>query len=446
MEQKRQGGGGRVQAARRSGGAISVLADGFAKIRPHRPAYQLVLYAGLLVLLGLIVMYAIGPQRATLMNYAYGSNYDDNYFFMKQLTSAALAAVAFCAMAFFPYQKIMGVFARRIFLTGLALSLLLVIAGAVFKLPFAEETLGAYRWFQVPGFGTFQPSELLKFGALVFMAGFLGLRARQGKINSVQDTLVPLAIAMGAALFTVVVLQKDLGTGIALVAIVLPMLVVGGVKGTTMVKIIGGLGIIALLAIFTSPHRLERVMTFIQGDTSSSQTTEDTNNYHIRQARIAIGSGALFGLGIGKSVQASGYLPEAINDSIFAIMGETFGFVGLMAILGLFSVLLLSLLKILNRLADMRLRLVLAGVFGWIGSHVILNVAAMTGMAPLTGIPLPLLSYGGTSMLFIAAALGLAFQLSRYTTHKPVEEGSSHEDSSGRRWVGRTRYTSSRRR
>ena len=175
-------------------------------------------------------------------------------------------------------------------------------------------------------------------------------------------------------------------------AIVLPMLVVGGVKGATMVKIIGGLGIIALLAIFTSPHRLERVMTFIQGDTSSSQTTR--TQIIITFDRPGLRSGrCVFGLGIGKSVQASGYLPEAINDSIFAIMGETFGFVGLMAILGLFSVLLLSLLKILNRLADMRLRLVLAGVFGWIGSHVILNVAAMTGMAPLTGIPLPLLSY-----------------------------------------------------
>ncbi|MBF0990654.1 MAG: FtsW/RodA/SpoVE family cell cycle protein, partial [Atopobium sp.] len=95
---------------------------------------------------------------------------------------------------------------------------------------------------------------------------------------------------------------------------------------------------------------------------------------------------------------------------------------------------------------DPRLRLVAAGVFGWVASHVILNVAAMTGVAPLTGIPLPLLSYGGTSMLFIAAALGLVFQLSCYTSHKPLTEGKdSHADLSGRRRFGRTRYARGRR-
>ena len=126
-------------------------------------------------------------------------------------------------------------------------------------------------------------------------------------------------------------------------------------------------------------------------------------------------------------------------------MGETFGFVGLVAILVLFSALLYSLLRVAARLPDMRLRLVVAGVFGWVASHVILNVAAMTGVAPLTGIPLPLLSYGGTSMLFIAAALGLAFQLSRYTSHTALTEekgGADGQDSRSRRRLGRTRYAS----
>ena len=95
-----------------------------------------------------------------------------------------------------------------------------------------------------------------------------------------------------------------------------------------------------------------------------------------------------------------------------------------MAILALFTALLLSILRVSARLPDMRLRLAAAGVFGWVASHVIMNIAAMTGVAPLTGIPLPLLSYGGTSMMFIAAALGLVFQISRYTSHKPLEERS----------------------
>lgn len=410
-------------------------------VRRHRPKYQIALVVGLLLLLGLIVMYAIGPQRANLLNYAYGSSYSDTYFFNKQLVSAIIAIVAFAACAIIPYKLFTEKYSKHVFIIGLALCFLLVFMGAVLHLEMATDTNGAYRWFYLGSLGSFQPSELLKLGSLLFVSGFLGMRAKQGKINNVQETLIPLGIALGMALFAVVVLQKDLGTGIALLAIVMTMLVASGMKWSMLGKIVGVLVAAGLVFIVSAPHRMERVMTFMQGD--SNTTSVDENSYHIAQARIAIGSGGFLGLGIGKSVQSTGYLPEAINDSIFAIMGETFGFVGLVAILVLFSVLLLSLLKVAARLPDMSLRLLVVGVFGWVGSHVILNVAAMTGVAPLTGIPLPLLSYGGTSMLFIAASLGLAFQLSRYTTHKPIEEGALRdEDSSSRRRVGRPRYAS----
>lgn len=413
--------------------------------RRHRPKYQILLYMGLLLLLGLIVMYAIGPQRANLLNYAYGTDYGDTFFFNKQLISALIAVFAFTVCAFVPYKLLTERFANHIFLGGLALCVILVFAGAVLDLPFASEVNGAYRWLYIPGFGSFQPSELLKFGALLFVAGFLGKRAGQGKINDTQETVLPLAIITGLSLFAVVVLQKDLGTGISLMAVMLAMVLVSGMKMKLIAKALAVIAIAGLVLIFSAPHRVERVATFLKGD-DNSQMLVDDGNYHIQQARIAIGSGGLFGLGIGKSVQATGYLPEAINDSIFAILGETFGFVGLVAILLLFLLLLLSLLKVASRLADMKLRLVVAGVFGWVGSHVIMNIAAMTGVAPLTGIPLPLLSYGGTSMLFIAASLGLAFQLSRYTSHKPLTEGegSSGQDSSSRRRLRRTRYASSR--
>ena len=403
--------------------------------------YQIALYMGLLLLLGLVVMYALGPQRANVLNHAYGTHYSDTFFFNKQFVSVVTAVVAFAGCAAVPSRWFTD-HARKIFLIGLLASLLLVVCGAVLHLSFATETNGAYRWFYLGGLGSFQPSELLKFGVLLFAAGFLGQRAGQGKINSLSDTLIPLAVVVGVALMTIVVLQKDLGTGVSLVALVLAVLVVSGMSWRVIGKIAGILVIGAVLLTVFSPHRIERVMTFFQGD--SHQTTQkDDNNYHIQQARIAIGSGGLFGLGIGKSVQATGYLPEAINDSIFAIMGETFGLVGLLAILGLFTALLLSLLRVAARLPDMRLRLIVAGVFGWVASHVVLNVAAMTGVAPLTGIPLPLLSYGGTSMLFVAAALGLAFQLSGFTSHKPLtEEGSNGKDFSSRRRLRRTRYAS----
>ncbi len=191
--------------------------------------------------------------------------------------------------------------------------------------------------------------------------------------------------------------------------------------------------------VVIAPHRIARVATFLQGD---SATVQDASSYHIAHALIAIGSGGFSGVGIGNSVQATGYLPEAINDSVFAIMGETFGFVGLVLVLLLFGALLLALLKVADRLPNMYEKLIVTGVFGWLAAHVILNVAAMTGVFPLTGITLPLLSFGGTSMIFIAGALGLAFRLSSYTIHSTVSEKERYEDSHGRRGLGRSRYAS----
>ena len=150
----------------------------------------------------------------------------------------------------------------------------------------------------------------------------------------------------------------------------------------------------------------------------------------------------------GNSVQATGYLPEAINDSVFAIIGETFGFVGSVLVLVLFSALLLRLLRISDHLVDMPMRLAVAGVWGWLVAHVILNIASMLGIFPLTGITLPLLSFGGTSMVFIAAALGLAFQLSRYTAHRAVIMASVGEDANAntrsRRRIGGARFSGRR--
>jgi hypothetical protein len=404
--------------------------------------YQIVLYMGLLLLLGLIVMYALGPQRANVMNYAYGTNYSDTYFFGKQLTSVIIAVVAFSVFYFVPYKWFTGERSKYVLWAGFLSCVLLFLLGSLLHLSFAKETNGAYRWFYLGGLGSFQPSELLKYGILLFLAGFLGRRASQGKINDVHETLVPVGIISALSLLMIVVLQKDLGTGVSLIAIVLSMIIVSGVDWKIIGKILGVVAFCGLVLIFTSPHRIERVMTFIQGDSHKTASGQEDKNYHIQQARIAIGSGGLLGLGIGKSVQATGYLPEAINDSIFAVMGETFGFVGLMAILALFTALLLSILHVAARLPDTTLRLIVAGIFGWIASHVVLNIAAMTGLMPLTGIPLPLLSYGGTSMLFIAAALGLVFQISKYTSHKVLEEGEGGQDLSGRRRLRRTRYAS----
>lgn len=405
-------------------------------VRRHKPDYQIVLYMGLLMLIGLIIMYAIGPQRANVLNNAYGSDYGSMYFFIKQVVSLGVAIVAFWTMAFIPYTW----FTRhsgKLLMISIGACVLLFLAG-VANLGIAQQTLGATRWFNLGVLGSFQPAELLKYAILIFLAGFLGGKVKQGKLNDAQATLIPVAIITAISMIFIVVIQKDFGTGVSLLGIIISMLVVSGLNLKNAGIIVVSILIIGSVLIISAPHRLDRFMTFLNGDNAS---LSDSNSYHIDQAKLAIGTGGLFGVGVGNSVQATGYLPEATNDSVFAIIGETFGFVGLLTVLALFTALLMRLLKLMDHLVDVRLKLLIAGTFGWFGSHVMLNVASMVGVIPLTGITLPLLSFGGTSLIFIAAALGLVFQLSHYTVHPSSLKEARYEDSSSRRGIGRSRHT-----
>jgi cell division protein FtsW len=395
------------------------------------------------MLLGLVIMYAIGPQRANVLNNAYGTDYYTSmYFFVKQTASLLLALGSFIVLATIPYKWVQK-YALKILLVGLAACVLLFFTGNLLHMGIAQCSLGACRWFDLGPIGSVQPAELLKFGLLAFTAGFLGMRAKQGLINDLHKTLIPLGALVLVAVFFVIGIQKDMGTGIAMLAMLAAMMMVAGTSKKIGAALLGCALLLGVALIIIAPHRVERVMTFLAGDTSASTSSDDAN-YHITHAKIAIGSGGILGVGIGNSVQATGYLPEAINDSVFAIMGETFGFVGLTVILLLFTALLLRLLQVIDHLSNMWMKLAVAGVFGWLGAHVILNVAAMIGVFPLTGITLPLLSFGGTSMIFIAGALGLAFQLSRYTMHGSLNKEDTYENLGSRRGVGRSRYASGR--
>lgn len=407
-------------------------------IRKHHPDRLILVCTLLLMFVGLLVIYAIGPQRANFMNTSLGYGYSDGYFFQKQLVSFALALGVFFLVTKIPYQWILK-HGTKVLIAGFLACAFLAVAGWTGLI---DGTLGAVRWINLGPLGSIQPAEIVKLGLLLYGAVFLSVRAKEGRVNDLKATLLPIGAITAFALLFIIVIQKDLGTGIALTSIVATMLVVAGINKKIIIGLLGVLLFAGLFLIFTSPHRVDRVMTYLQGDSTS---TSDADSYHIQHAKIAIGSGGFFGVGIGDSVQASGYLPEAINDSIFAIIGETFGFVGTVALIALFVTLLMRLLKTMDYLVDMRLKLVAAGVFGWMGAHVILNIAAMIGIFPLTGITLPLLSYGGTSMIFMTAALGLVYQISRYTVHPSrLNKEEDNEDSRSRRGVGRTRYASRR--
>ena len=414
--------------------------------RRHRPDYQIIVYIGLLMLIGLIVMYAIGPQRANVLNGVHNTTfYTDTYFVIKQLTSLALAVVAFVVMMNIPFD-FMKRHGLRILQVTLALNLLLFLFGNLLQIDaIATNTLGAYRWFNLGSIGSLQPSELLKPALVIYMSGFLAIRYREGKINDKHATIYPMVALSALVLLIVVVLQKDMGTGIAIGVTIAMMLIASGVSW----KILGKIALVAviggiLLTVFV-PHRRERLITFFQGDQASSHSSTTDSNYHIKNAMIALGSGGTTGRGIGQSVQSTGYLPEAVNDSIFAIIGEIFGFVGTTLVIALFGALLMRLLRIADHQADMSMRIAVAGIFGWLAAHVVMNVASMIGLIPLTGITLPLLSFGGTSMVIMMGALGLAFQLSRYSAREPISiKEAGDEDSVRRRGIGGSRYSGRR--
>ena len=396
-------------------------------MRKHKSDRLIAIITFILLAIGLIVIYAIGPQRANFMNSAYGSNYSSNYFFLHQLLSVGLSVAAFIIAFKFPFEKL-KTYSKILVFVGLGLCVALALLSLIGS-SLAKCELGGCRWFNL-GPVSFQPAEFLKLGLVLYLAQLTAKWKKEGKLET-RDYLQPYAIIAIAALFFIVILQKDLGTGLAMMAIVLAIMYMGGIKigvfAVVLMLVMAG----GVLAIVSSPHRLERMTTF-----SGSGNADE--NYHIDNAKMAIGTGGLMGVGIGNSVQATGYLPESINDSVFAVMGETYGFRGLFVIVILFTILLMRLLKVSQKL-ETEEGLVVVGIFAWIAAQVIVNIASMTGLVPLTGITLPLLSYGGTSMMFIAFSLGLVLQLSCYTGREV-----KNESISSRRGVGRPHYAGRR--
>ena len=389
-----------------------------------------------LMALGLVVIYALSPLRANVLNNAYGGDYDPNYFFLGQLRSVALSLIVFfLAFKVIPIKTVQK-FAKPFLIVAIALSVLLwILAKSGSSLAKCE--LGECRWFNLGGF-SFQPAEILKIALVLYLADFFTRKKKEGTIGDLKEFWAPLLVISGLSLLLVVVAQGDLGTGVALVAIIFGMLLISGVPIKQYLIFLVATVIIAVGLVATSAHRMKRVDAWL-ATLTGSESSDST--YHIDNAMLAIGTGGFSGVGIGNSVQATGYLPESINDSVFAVMGETFGFVGLFVIIFIFGAMLTHILKVAEHTEDSENRLLAIGVFSWTLAQVVVNIAAMTGLVPVTGITLPLLSYGGTSMLFISFAIGLVLQLSCYTSR----EGTKHEDTSSRRRVGGAHHTRSRR-
>ena len=383
--------------------------------RRHKPDYWLVALCVILLAIGLVVVYAISPALSA------SSKVSSNYYVSKQLIAIALSVVAFLVTSQVPVKRLRQWYKPLLGFAALA-TLVAMIMPVNVQYP-------AHRWIRLGSF-SFQSVELLKFALLIWFAGFLAERINRQQISDFASTLKPLLIALAIIGIAVAKIQSDLGsTGV----IVLMMGVMSFVAGLPMKRVLLIAGIVLLgliLAVSTSSYRRDRLSTYLHPE-ADCQTT----GYQACQALIAVGSGGMFGLGLGRSVQAFGYTPEAQNDSIFAIIAEMFGFVGVVVLLGLFVMLFSRIKGIAERAPDEFSRLMVCGVLTWLSVQALINIGAMIGLLPLKGITLPFISYGGTSVVFVAAAIGLVFQVSRYTSYVTLNDRSEHDRSRDRRRI-----------
>ncbi|MBI4101276.1 cell division protein FtsW [Candidatus Microgenomates bacterium] len=385
--------------------------------RKHRPDYLLVISVGMLVLLGLVVLYSISP----ILSHKLLGDVSRNHFLYGQLVHIGVGLIGYFIGSQLHYSQWQKLLPFLIVISGLSVLLLMIPGVGITK-------NGATRWVGIGPF-SYQPSEIIKFTLVILLAS----RFSQAVSDSFTKARQNLGLAMAVLLIlagAVLLLQRDLGTMVVMAMMVVGIFFSSGAALKQVGVLLGtGLGL-GILSIILFPHRIARVVTFLK-----PEDTAASGGYHLNQALIAIGSGGLLGLGLGKSIQVYGYLPEAANDSIFAIVGETFGFIGSLGVIGLFGLLIYRGLRIGLNAPNRYAQLIVIGVIIWLGTQTAINMAAMLGLVPLTGIPLPFLSYGGTSLVMSMTAIGVVVNISKYT------QRGLYADSSFRRGNGRTYHT-----
>lgn len=316
--------------------------------------------------------------------------FDDKFFFIKQqVYVVGIGLICMFILSFVNY-KLWEKYAVLIFFASLGLLLLVLIPG------FGNKYLGARRWLML-GPINFQPSELVKLTLSIYIAK---LAVGNKKILAY---FIPLGIVS-----LLVMLQPDMGTAMILVGAGLIQIFAAGVNifsyfGMVLVGIVSGVAL-----IFTSDYRRDRLISFI----NHNQNIE--SSYHIRQVLLAIGSGGLFGVGLGQSRQKFLFIPESASDSIFAIIAEEAGFIRSGLLLLIFFLLVFEGYKVALQTENKFGKILAIGITSWIGLQTVLNLSSMLSITPITGVPLPFISFGGTSIVMLLASSGILLNISKY--------------------------------
>jgi cell division protein FtsW len=353
-----------------------------------RPAEYSLLYAATLFLLAIGAVMVYSASSATSLLRGPG---DPSYYLKRYVVFGLIGLV------------VMRLLARRGLGLIKALTPLLLLAGfgltfAVMLPGFGVTVNGATRWLAA-GPVQFQPSELLKLALVLYAAQLLA--ARPSCVKTLGGIAKPLLIVVGCAC-ALLMAQPDMGTAIVVCFSIGALLIAAGVPKHNLLKILAVLAFLAFVFAMVEPYRRDRLLTFLHpwADQSGS-------GFQGVQAMIAIGSGGLFGVGLGESVQKIFYLPEAHTDMILAVIGEEWGVVGIAGVAALFGMVGYAGLRAAKLAKDRYAKLVAAGITGLILSQAVLNLFAVMGMAPLTGVPLPFISYGSSNLIVVLAGAGI---------------------------------------
>lgn len=265
---------------------------------------------------------------------------------------------------------------------------------------------GATRWISVGGF-VFQPSEPAKLALVLWGADLLARKEKLGMLTEWRHLLMPLLPGAGL-LVLLVLLGSDLGTTLVLLTIFLALLWVVGAPARLFVAMLGLIAMLVAIMIIVEPYRLERITSFMDPQRDPLNT-----GYQILHGLYAIASGGWFGLGIGQSREKWQYLPHPESDFIFAVIGEELGLVGTLVVVGLFALLGYAGLRVARRLDDPFMRLAAASATAWLVMQAVVNMGAVMGILPITGIPLPLVSYGGSALMTTLLTLGMLLSFAK---------------------------------
>jgi len=345
----------------------------------------------ILLVFGLVVLSSAGIVEGQ-------KKFGSAYFYLNQQLIAVGIGLAFM----FVLYKVNYKFWKRVSFLVLFGALGLMIL--VFMPKFGYDLKGATRWLNIAGF-SFQPSEVLKLGLIIYLAAWFGNREERAK-NWIYGT-VPFLVVLGLVA-VLLLMQPDIGTLIVVTTISGGIYFLAGAPIKHFL-LIGALVVAAFaVMVVVEPYRFERIKTFFDPSIDPRGSS-----YQVNQSLIGIGSGGVFGVGFGKSTQKFGFLPDVINDSIFAVVAEELGFVGSTSLLGLFVVFAFVIIKTANNIADKFGKLFVMGMGVWVVGQAFLNIAAISGLVPLTGIPLPFVSYGGTAITTLLAGMGIALNIAK---------------------------------